>query len=275
MLGVAEQFTDEPEQRVDVVVGRGGVDVDLVAAMIETSSGERGASSSRETSRVRSPRFSAQPQSGQGSRTCTTPCEGAIHHRISSSRSRLRRNSARNPGWLVGRCRSPRCSPLDPFGSRGVDPRAQDVDRAQQRVGQHTVGEMSSAPAATPPASFVASRVVSWVVGVAVMVVAPGWAWQAQVGADEVQTPGSVVGADEHRFVAGVVVALHDQLVDPADLAVLGPDDVVGVLEGVQRVEHEDRVVTEQPRRLLQLRVGPRPKSGPSRSHQGCRGCRT
>jgi hypothetical protein len=41
--------------------------------------------------------------------------------------------------------------------------------------------------------------------------------------------------------------------VDAADLAVLGPDDVVGVLEGVQRVEYEDRVVAMAPGGFLQL----------------------
>jgi hypothetical protein len=33
------------------------------------------------------------------------------------------------------------------------------------------------------------------------------------------------VGGDEHRLVTSVVVALDDQLVDPADLAVLGPPE--------------------------------------------------
>src|SRR5216683_7692333 len=62
---------------------------------------------------------------------------------------------------------------------------------------------------------------------------------QAEVGADEVQPHGRGVRGDEDWLVAGVVVALHDQFVDAADLAVLSPDDVVGVLEGVQRVEYE------------------------------------
>lgn len=37
---------------------------------------------------------------------------------------------------------------------------------------------------------------------------------QAKVGADEVQPSGGRVRRDEHRLVAGVVVTLHDQLVD-------------------------------------------------------------
>lgn len=41
---------------------------------------------------------------------------------------------------------------------------------------------------------------------------------------------------------------------DAADLAVLGPDDVVGVLEGVQRVEDEDRIVAIALGGLLRLR---------------------
>jgi hypothetical protein len=41
--------------------------------------------------------------------------------------------------------------------------------------------------------------------------------------------------------------------VHAADFAFLGPDDVVGVFEGVQRVEHEHRVVAADPAGLLQL----------------------
>jgi hypothetical protein len=47
---------------------------------------------------------------------------------------------------------------------------------------------------------------------------------------------------------------------DPADLPVLGPDDVVRVLEGVQRIEREDRVIAIEPGGLLQLGSRPEPE---------------
>jgi hypothetical protein len=48
--------------------------------------------------------------------------------------------------------------------------------------------------------------------------------------------------------------------VNAADFPVLGPDDVVGILEGVQRVEDENRVVAIEPGGFLQLRGRPEPE---------------
>ncbi|GGQ35896.1 hypothetical protein GCM10010140_77350 [Streptosporangium pseudovulgare] len=73
-----------------------------------------------------------------------------------------------------------------------------------------------------------------------------------QVKAD---AAAGVVGGHEDGPVPGVVVALDDELVHAADLAFLGPDQVVGGVEIVQGIQDKHGVVAVDAGGLLQLRV--------------------